>query len=458
MAGLTDRTLRKKWAGKDEWLTDGGSRGAGRLIAKLTAAGITFYYQYFIEGRRRFLAIGSYDPKGERGKTLLEARDQAHEWSVLMRSGVIDLHGFYEDQERERQRLREETLAEAARAAREAKSSSLRQLLDAYANHLERSGKQATGDVRRIFRLHVFDAAPDLAERKAASIPVDDFVALLAKLTEEGKGRTAGKLRSYLRAAFSLAIRAKTDPDAPLSMRMFGIQTNPIASIGALSRYNRIRTRVLSADELGSFFKRLQALPATPKRDLVLLCLLLGGQRPSQLVRARLVDLDLGARTITLLDPKGARAQPRIHVLPVSEQAAAIFGSLVGQAIAISPGQQTQSGLLFTSGGKRELRIETVSAFVKEIADDMLRENELREGFELRDLRRTCETMMAALRISSDIRAQIQSHGLGGVQARHYDRHNYMEEKRDALEKWVAHLERIVAGDVGKVVPMNRYK
>ena len=96
-----------------------------------------------------------------------------------------------------------------------------------------------------------------------------------------------------------------------------------------------------------------------------------------------------------------------------------------------------QSGLLFTSGGKRELRIETVSAFVKEIADDMLRENELREGFELRDLRRTCETMMAALRISSDIRAQIQSHGLGGVQARHYDRHNYMEEKRDALEKWV---------------------
>ena len=87
MAGLTDRTLRKKWAGKDEWLTDGGSRGAGRLIAKLTAAGITFYYQYFIEGRRRFLAIGSYDPKGEGGRTLLEARDQAHEWSVLMQIG-----------------------------------------------------------------------------------------------------------------------------------------------------------------------------------------------------------------------------------------------------------------------------------------------------------------------------------------------------------------------------------
>ena len=40
MAILTDRSLRRKWAGKDEWLSDGGSRGAGRLVAKLSAGGI----------------------------------------------------------------------------------------------------------------------------------------------------------------------------------------------------------------------------------------------------------------------------------------------------------------------------------------------------------------------------------------------------------------------------------
>ena len=66
----------------------------------------------------------------------------------------------------------------------------------------------------------------------------------------------------------------------------------------------------------------------------------------------------------------------------------------------------------------------------------MLTTKELREGFEMRDLRRTCETMLAALGVSSDIRAQVQSHGLGGVQARHYDRHNYMAEKRSTLEAW----------------------
>lgn len=42
---------------------------------------------------------------------------------------------------------------------------------------------------------------------------------------------------------------------------------------------------------------------------------------------------------------------------------------------------------------------------------------------------------MAALGVSKDIRAQVQSHGLGGIQARHYDRHEYMFEKRAALEQ-----------------------
>ena len=59
----------------------------------------------------------------------------------------------------------------------------------------------------------------------------------------------------------------------------------------------------------------------------------------------------------------------------------------------------------------------------------------------MRDLRRTAETHMAALGISSDVRAQIQSHGLGGIQARHYDRHDYMPEKQSALALWVQRLK-----------------
>ena len=64
--------------------------------------------------------------------------------------------------------------------------------------------------------------------------------------------------------------------------------------------------------------------------------------------------------------------------------------------------------------------------------------------------------MLAALGVSSDIRAQVQSHGLSGVQARHYDRHNYMAEKRSKLEAWNQHLEALVSGRAGDIIPLRQ--
>lgn len=119
------------------------------------------------------------------------------------------------------------------RAAEEAERGTLRQLLDAYVGHLEKQGKKSAPDVRSIFNIHVLAAAPDIAARKASDVKVDDFVRLIGKLTEVGKGRTAGKLRSYLRAAYSLAIASKTDSDAPMVLHTFGVDANPVASVGA---------------------------------------------------------------------------------------------------------------------------------------------------------------------------------------------------------------------------------
>jgi len=74
------------------------------------------------------------------------------------------------------------------------------------------------------------------------------------------------------------------------------------------------------------------------------------------------------------------------------------------------------------------------------------------ETFDLRDVRRTVETMLAALRVSKDTRSQLLSHGISGVQSAHYDRHDYIEEKRAALIAWESRLaevtERLTAGAV----------
>ncbi|MGH8198810.1 MAG: tyrosine-type recombinase/integrase [Steroidobacteraceae bacterium] len=446
---LTVKALRAHKDGeRDEWVSDGATRGSGALWARLSRRGVSFYFRYTHDKKKRALPIGAYDESGTSGLTLVRARDKAGELSKIYQSGITDLHGHLE-REREAAARALRAADEAARREQEAaQRSTLKQLVDAYVGHLERQNKQSTRDVRSILTKHVLEAAPDLAVTKAAEVPSDEFVRLIGKLVEAGKGRTAGKCRSYLRAAYSLAIRSRTDPDAPLTIRAFGITANPIADIGALGKYNRTRDRVLNAVELVAFLRRLEALPAGAQKDALRLCVFLGGQRPAQLLRARPGDVDLTAGTLTLYDPKGARQQPRQHIVPLTVDASAILERRLRE---LDDGES-----LFSTGKQTVMRIETISALVTELAAAMVKANEAREAFQLRDVRRTVETMLAALRVSRDVRAQLQSHGLGGVQQRHYDRHDYMLEKRQALGIWTRHLKRLQEGKAGEVVPLPK--
>ena len=447
---LTVNGLRTKWSGKDLWRSDGGARGAGRLVARVMQDGVAFYFQYFVPNQgkevKRSFPLGDYDEAGKRGLSLTQARDRAAKLARLYRDGITDLHAHFERQRESEERARFAEEEAARRAAEDAKRGTLRQLLEVYVGHLDKHGKQSARDVRSIFNVHVLDAAPDIAERKATEVTADQFVALISTLTEAGKGRTAAKLRSYLRAAYSLAISSKTDPAAPLILRSFGIETNPVAGVGArvLSKYNRARKRVLDASEMGAFLRRVEALHDGAQKDVLRLLLFLGGQRPMQLLRVTPADIDLKAGTVTLYDGKGSRREPRRHVLPLIKEAAEILERRLQWANAGIP--------LFSTDDRSRMRHETLSVVVNEISAEMLKAREAREDFELRDLRRTAETMLASLKVPSDVRAQLLSHGLGGVQNRHYDHHDYALEKKQALERWARHLTKLKAGDKADLV------
>jgi integrase len=445
---ITTNALRTKWRGKDRWLGDETPRGAGKLIARIVPDAVLLYFQYFDKGKKKLLALGEYEESGVRGLSLTQARDRAGMFSKLYRSGTTDLHDHLEREREADERARRREKEVARQAEDLTKRGTLRQLfIDCYVvGYLERQKKQSTRDARSILTKHFLDADPNLAVRRAADLTPDDFVALLGKLIEADKGRTASKARSYGSAAYELAIGSKTNPEAPLVLRTFGITMNPFASIGAMSRYNRPRERVLSAVELGKFLQRVQALPERSQRDALQLTLLLGGQRPAQLLRVRATDIDIAAGTITLYDPKGARAQARRHVLPLVEEAVVVLERRLKQIAGDGP--------VFSSDKKTTMRIETLSALVADIAKDMVNVGEAREAFQLRDLRRTCETRLAALGVSSDVRAQLQSHGLGGVQQRHYDRYDYALEKKQALQRWARYIAALIDGRSAEIVPL----
>lgn len=59
------------------------------------------------------------------------------------------------------------------------------------------------------------------------------------------------------------------------------------------------------------------------------------------------------------------------------------------------------------------------------------------EDFQLKRTRSEVETLLAANGVSREVRDRLQSHGLTDVQARHYDGHDYMPEKRQAIENLI---------------------
>jgi integrase len=442
MARITTLALRSPWRGQERWLSDGGGWGAGRLMARILQDSIGFHYRYYAPDRRkRFLPLGPYDASGERGLTLPAARDRAAELSALYRSGVHDLHGHFE-----RLRIQESQAHVAAQKAeadaREAaQHGTLDQLLSTYTDHLARLGKSSVKDVRNIFKNHMLTGHAALVSRKANAVGVDEFVEVIGQVVAAGHGRTAAKLRSYLRAAYALAIEAKTDPAAPALLKTFGISTNPLASIGALSQFNRTRHRHLAVPELSALLQRVDRAPASAQTDALEVAIALGGQRPTQLLRLRAGDVDLAGGTITLYDPKGARDEPRVHVIPLPPRAVAI---LARRLDALSGGG---NAAVFSTDGVTPMRLETVSVCVSALSQAMVEDHESREPFQLRDLRRTLETLLASLGVSRDVRGQVQSHGLGGVQNRHYDRHEYLAEKRATLTLLEAQLARLRAAE-----------
>lgn len=461
MSELTDRSIQaaKATSGKHEWLSDGGARGAGRLYLRVTPSGSKHWYFRYADatGRRDALALGEYAARpGSAGLTLAQARKRAGELADMYRRGIKDLKAHFEAERKEVERQRhaqELSEAQAAEEARrlleEAQRGTLACLLDAYVAHLERSGKIDYADARNIFKLHVKEAFPDLAEKKANTIKPMEMRAVLARLIESGKGRTAGKLRSYLRAAYSAAARADLDPAAPSSLLGFGIETNPCANLPTLAQHNRAGERTLTEEEFKYVLNGLQHF--NPMMGLVIECaVLLGGQRPTQLLRVEREDVTLTEHEgeIRLRDPKGRRHHPRLHVLPLTGRAR----ELVERALMLS----SSDSLVFSARGGKPISESNLSAVVREIAQALVESGRSHSMFRLGDLRRTAETMLAGLGINSDIRAQLLSHGLGGVQQRNYDKHNYMAEKAAALARWEQHLDAIRSGRSTKtnVIPL----
>jgi len=425
-----------KSEGGSRWYSDGeADKGLGQLLLRVGRAGTKrWYFRYPLgDGRRRGVPIGPAD--GKAGLTLAAARKVRDDLRNARRHGDRDVGAT----------LKAQAIAEKAKKVAEklAAEKTLQSLLDLYGAHLTAQGKSSAKDAKNIMRLHLSEAHPAIARKPAATITPQEITSAMRRLVEAGKDRTAGKLRSCIAAAYTMALHAETDAHAPAAMRGFALTGNPALATKAIPI--GVRERNLSETELRAVLPAIGALPDSVHKDALMVALLLGGQRPTQLLRLRVDEVDLQAGSILLRDPKGKRSTPRLHALPLSGEALRIVKRLHKRSLDLG------APWIFTATGTHQLGIEEVSKSIAGISEKLLSAKTIDSAFTLGDMRRTCETQLAALGVSKDVRAQLLSHGLSGVQQRHYDKHEYMPEKKKALVAWTKKMTALMKAKPQKV-------
>jgi integrase len=288
-------------------------------------------------------------------------------------------------------------------------------LLD-YCDYLQALGRRSHTDARNLFRRNVVQGWPEVAALPARDVTAEQFADMSRRLIEAGKGRTANKLRSYARAAYQVAKSARSRPSVPARFKDYGITVNAVADTEPDESQNRADRNPLTADELRVYWRLVRDMPG-PRGALLRLHLLTGGQRIEQLVKLR--SAEVGEDRIVLYDSKGRPGRPpRSHTVPLVKDAACALDefSLVGE-FALS-----------TDGGQTHIAATSLSKWAVAAASDNI------EGFLAKRVRSGVETLLASAGVSREVRGRLQSHGVSGVQARHYDGHDYLDEKRRALD------------------------
>src|SRR5947209_1184942 len=235
MALTVEGIRTAKPAKGDRWLSDKSTqRDSGRLLLRVSPNGSKrFYFRYAPRGSHRaFIPMDAFtgDPRPG-AMTLEQARAKAAEYSALHRAPQSrDVKAYLEQRDSE---ARAGEAAEARRiagersAAEAARVYNLRALAAEYADKLEASGKHRTAyDVRNIFKNHLNKKA--VADRPAKDVERAEITALVRELVEAERGRTAAKMRSYLRAAYAMAMRAEGDASAPSKLIAFKVTANPV--------------------------------------------------------------------------------------------------------------------------------------------------------------------------------------------------------------------------------------
>ena len=239
----------------------------------------------------------------------------------------------------------------------------------------------------------------------------------------------ASRTAAYGRACYTWAIKHQL------------VTTNPFAAVPLSDFRTKDRDRVLTDDELASIWRAAEAMDAKVFGSLVHL-LILTGQRREEVAGIAWPEVSPDRQTWTIAADRTKNGKR--HLVPLSVAARTLLPEELDAATRatdlVFPGQRNTP---FSGWSKCKAQLDKDSGVT---------------GWRIHDLRRTLATGLQRLGVRLEVTEAVLNHtsgsraGIVGI----YQRHEWADEKRAALDAWAAHVRRTLDGKraAGNVVTL----
>ncbi|HBB9551164.1 TPA: tyrosine-type recombinase/integrase [Escherichia coli] len=385
----------------------------GLYVAVLTSGTVSFRYDYRINGRRETLVIGQY---GRDGISLAEAREELIAAKKLLKAGQSPAAAK----------------RDGIKKIRGAETFAVH--TDSYMKHViladsTRAMKQAVIDR---------DILPVLGNKMMTEITTSMVRDLCDRIVERGGRATAVQAREIISSVYRHA-----------NDRGHGL-FNPAADIKPSSiAIFKPRERTLTPEEIGLFFRTLDAIGAMGTMKMALKLVLITMVRKGEFTNATWDEIDFKKWTWTI--PSDRMKGSRAHVIYLPKQAQNILVGL----------QMCAGGSEYLVPGRYNFRKPLSNAALNSLIDRTVKiineDGEHIQGFTVHDMRRTASTLLHEAGYPSDWIEKALAHEQKGVRAV-YNKAEYARQRAYMLQQWADMIDSWINGEHTDLIPFSPSK
>ncbi|EGA2756262.1 tyrosine-type recombinase/integrase [Escherichia coli] len=385
----------------------------GLYVAVLTSGTVSFRYDYRINGRRETLVIGQY---GRDGISLAEAREELIAAKKLLKAGQSPAVAK----------------RDGIKKIRGAETFAVH--TDSYMKHVilaesTRAMKQAVIDR---------DILPVLGNKMMTEITTSMVRDLCDRIVERGGRATAVQAREIISSVYRHA-----------NDRGHGL-FNPAADIKPSSiAIFKPRERTLTPEEIGLFFRTLDAIGAMGTMKMALKLVLITMVRKGEFTNATWDEIDFKKWTWTI--PSDRMKGSRAHIIYLPKQAQDILIGL----------QMCAGGSGYLVPGRYNFRKPLSNAALNSLIDRTVKiineDGEHIQGFTVHDMRRTASTLLHEAGYPSDWIEKALAHEQKGVRAV-YNKAEYARQRAYMLQQWADMIDSWINGEHTDLIPFSPSK